>query len=174
MHAGAPPAYLEVMDSPIGPLALAASPEHLLRVDLRGNLWDLALEVGQSFAVVHAPNKLVERAKVQLEQYFAGERREFDLPLPPRSAGAGFTEIAQERLCEIPYGQVLTYGQYARHLGNPGAARAVGTACRKNPLPLVRPCHRVVAAGGIGGYGGGAGPGVAGKRWLLRLEGLDF
>lgn len=103
----------------------------------------------------------------QLDEYFAGRRREFDLPLDLR--GTEFHRAVWEVLRRIPFGEVRTYGEVAWIAGYPRAARAVGTACSRNPVMLIVPCHRVVAANGIlGGYWYGLDM----KRMLLRLEGV--
>ncbi len=105
-------------------------------------------------------------AAAQLEEYFSGTRTSFSLPLAPR--GTAFQLDVWKALADIPYGVTTTYGELARRVGRPGAARAVGQANGANPLPIVVPCHRVVAAdGGLGGYAGGADT----KRRLLALEG---
>jgi methylated-DNA-[protein]-cysteine S-methyltransferase len=110
---------------------------------------------------------VADHAATQLREYLDGDRREFDFPLDWSLAGDG-RRVVLETLCEIaPYGHVVTYGELARRSGCPGGARAVGQAIARNPLPLVVPCHRVVAAGGLGGYGGG----LPLKRRLLALEG---
>ena len=101
----------------------------------------------------------------QLDEYFAGCRRRFDVPLAP--AGTAFQRRVWRALMEIPFGHVITYGELARRVDRPGAARAVGRANGANPIAIIIPCHRVVAANGIGGYGGG----VDVKRRLLALEG---
>lgn len=111
------------------------------------------------------PSPLLEEATRQLDAYFAGRRRRFDLPLKP--AGSRFQRAVWDRMRAIPYGHVRTYGELAGTLGS--AARAVGGACGRNPIPILIPCHRVVGAGTLGGYSGGDG--VATKRALLRLEG---
>jgi methylated-DNA-[protein]-cysteine S-methyltransferase len=102
----------------------------------------------------------------QLRAYFAGELRSFELPLAPR--GTPFQQRVWTALADIPYGSTRTYGQLAQQLGQPLAARAVGLANARNPIPIVIPCHRLVGAdGALVGYGGG----LANKRWLLALEG---
>jgi methylated-DNA-[protein]-cysteine S-methyltransferase len=102
----------------------------------------------------------------QLEQYFAGERRQFELAIEPR--GTPFQRRVWQALSEIAWGEVCNYGDVARRIGQPGAARAVGQANGANPIPIVIPCHRVIASGGgIGGYSGGLGI----KERLLALEG---
>lgn len=102
----------------------------------------------------------------ELDQYFSGARRTFDLPLD-LSLSHGFRQLVQRHLPEIAYGRTLSYGEVARLVGNPKAVRAVGTACATNPLPVVVPCHRVLRADGtLGGYAGGA----AAKSVLLDLE----
>ena len=96
--------------------------------------------------------RIAERLKTQMDEYFAGMRREFDLPFVLH--GTDFQLAVWNAMRKIPYGEVRTYGEVAWMAGYPRAARAVGTACRKNPLLLIVPCHRVVASDGIGGYGG--------------------
>ena len=109
---------------------------------------------------------LLSEAAGQLEAYFAGRLTHFDLPLRP--AGSAFQRRVRQAMCEIPYGETVTYGDLARRTG--ASARAVGGACGANPIPVIVPCHRVLAAGGrLGGYSGGAG--VETKQALLRLEG---
>lgn len=101
----------------------------------------------------------------QLDAYFAGDRTDFDLPV--RAAGTRWQQLVWGCLCEIPYGQTMTYAEVAAAIGRPGAARAVGAANGRNPVSIVVPCHRVVAAGGsLGGYGGG----LERKLWLLEHE----
>ena len=112
-----------------------------------------------------AETELILRCKMQLEEYFRGERKTFDLPLAPK--GTVFQQKVWNALTEIPYGETRTYGEIAAAVGNPGAARAVGMANNKNPIGIIVPCHRVVGAGGkLVGYAGGMGK----KEWLLKLE----
>jgi methylated-DNA-[protein]-cysteine S-methyltransferase len=107
----------------------------------------------------------LDRAAVQLGEYFAGTRRVFDLDLDP--AGTDFQLRAWQALRGIPYGRTLSYGEQAAELGDPGAARAVGAANGRNPLSIVVPCHRVVAASGaLTGFAGG----IDTKKWLLDHE----
>jgi methylated-DNA-[protein]-cysteine S-methyltransferase len=113
-----------------------------------------------------APAGLLGEAERQLQAYFAGERRAFDLPVMMR--GTAFQRRVWEELTEIPYGETWSYGELARRVGAPDAARAVGQALHHNPVPIVVPCHRVVGARGeLTGFGGG----IDMKRRLLRLEG---
>lgn len=108
---------------------------------------------------------LLGRARRELGEYFAGRRRRFTLPLSP--AGTPFQRRVWQELLRIPYGATTTYGEIARALGAPGAVRAVGAACARNPLAIVIPCHRVVGAGGrLTGYAGG----LERKGTLLDLE----
>jgi methylated-DNA-[protein]-cysteine S-methyltransferase len=101
----------------------------------------------------------------ELEEYFEGQRQEFDLPLDPR--GTDFQRRVWQRLRSIAYGETTTYGALARELGDPGASRAVGLANGSNPLPIVIPCHRVIGAdGSLTGFGGG----LPVKQALLELE----
>lgn len=110
------------------------------------------------------------RLKRDFEDYFGGERVEFDYEVEPES-GTGFQRDVWRAMREIPYGETRTYGWIAQKIGKPGAARAVGNACGANPLPIIQPCHRVVASDGSpGGFSGG----IPLKLKLLRLEGIDY
>lgn len=109
---------------------------------------------------------LLMRAREQLHAYFDGECQSFDLPLAP--AGTAYRQRVWEALCRIPYGETRTYGEIAAVAG--GSPRSVGTANGSNPIPILIPCHRVLASNGLGGYSGGDG--VDTKRSLLRLEAL--
>jgi len=112
-----------------------------------------------------APNAITNAAATQLQEYFAGQRRMFDVPLNP--AGTPFQREVWHALEFIPYGQTRTYAQVAESIGRPTAARAVGSANNANPIPIIIPCHRVVpASGGMGGYAFGEKM----KRFLLALE----
>jgi methylated-DNA-[protein]-cysteine S-methyltransferase len=103
----------------------------------------------------------------QLDEYFSGKRREFDLPL--RLAGTEFQQRVWRELTEIRYGETWSYGMLAKRIGNPAASRAVGLANGRNPISILVPCHRVIGANGsLTGYGGG----LERKRWLLTHEGL--
>jgi methylated-DNA-[protein]-cysteine S-methyltransferase len=117
---------------------------------------------------VQAPSALLERARAQLDAYFDGELTAFDLPLAP--TGSAYQKSVWQALCAIPYGETRSYQQIAQAAG--GSARAVGQANGRNPIPLLIPCHRVVAGAHIGGYSGGEG--LATKRWLLALENPQF
>lgn len=123
----------------------------------------VAVEFGEGAGSRETP--LLAEARTQIGAYFDGRRTAFDLPLDP--AGTAFRRAVWQRMRRIPYGETATYGALAADLGS--SARAVGTACGRNPLPIVIPCHRVVGAAGPGGYSGGDG--VDTKLALLALEG---
>jgi methylated-DNA-[protein]-cysteine S-methyltransferase len=156
------------VDSPVGTLLLAATGAGLIRVayesqDHDGVLAALAARV--SPRILYAPARLDAAAR-EIDEYFAGTRREFDLPLD-LSLSAGFRLAVLRGLRSIGYGRTASYGTVATAAGSPRAVRAVGTACATNPLPVVVPCHRVVRAdGSLGGYLGGQ----QAKRFLLNLE----
>jgi methylated-DNA-[protein]-cysteine S-methyltransferase len=158
-----------ITDTPVGPLLLAATDLGLVRVAYASEDHDAVL---QSLAdrisprVLHAPGRL-DPAVAELDEYFAGRRRTFDLPLDWRLS-AGFRSTVLHHLAsDLGYGETASYGTVARLAGNPRAVRAVGTACATNPLPVVVPCHRVVRSdGSMGGYLGG----LDAKRTLLTLE----
>lgn len=157
------------VDSPIGPLLLAATPAGLVRVAFATEgheevLADLAARV--SPRILRAPARLEAPAR-QLDEYFRRRRRRFELPLDLQLA-RGFRRVVLGHLGEIGYGTTASYARLAAAAGSPRAVRAVGSACATNPLPLVVPCHRVVRSdGSLGNYGGG----VDTKRALLAMEG---
>lgn len=164
-----------VVGTDIGPLLLAATDDGLVNVvfhatdEVRDKALDqLAPRLGT--APVEAPGSpALAEAIRQVEAYFAGERRAFELPLD-WSLISGFNrQVLRELASGVPYGSVVGYGDLARRVGQPGAAQAVGIAMGSNPLPVVVPCHRVVESdGGIGGFSGG----LETKRKLLALEGV--
>ena len=150
-----------LIDSPLGPLRLQASPRGLSRVEIA------AASPPQEAAVsVDEGGDVLDATQAQLAEYFAGRRRAFELPLDLPETTA-FRAAVHALLAEIGYGETVTYRDVAKMLGRPGATRAVGSACGTNPLLIVRPCHRVLRSdGGLGGYAGG----LEAKRFLLTLE----
>jgi methylated-DNA-[protein]-cysteine S-methyltransferase len=156
------------IDTPVGTLLLAATEQGLLRVAYDREGHDAVLDAlagSVSPRILRAPTRLDLVAR-QLEEYFSGARRVFDVPLDLRLS-RGFRRAVLAHLPEIPYGRTESYTQVAVAAGSPNAVRAVGTACATNPLPVVVPCHRVVRAdGSFGGYVGGENA----KRTLLTLE----
>jgi methylated-DNA-[protein]-cysteine S-methyltransferase len=109
---------------------------------------------------------VLKEAATQLDEYFAGQRRTFDVVM--ELDGTEFQREVWSELTRIPYGKTISYGELARRVGRPSAPRAVGQANGRNPMPIIVPCHRVVASNGIGGYGGGLDV----KRALLAVEGV--
>jgi len=148
------------IESPVGPLLLAADDAGLRQIlFVKGRT---PARPDPSWRENCAPLKETIR---QLRSYFTGELEEFDLPLAPE--GMAFQLKVWQRLCEIPYGETISYGELARRLGNPNASRAVGLANGSNPIPIVIPCHRVIGSNGkLTGYGGG----LPIKEKLLALE----
>jgi methylated-DNA-[protein]-cysteine S-methyltransferase len=145
------------VDTPFGPLEITGDEEaiHAIRFPPLGR------------RKTESPNRLLREARRQLEAYIVGKRQRFELPLALE--GTEFQRAVWNAMARIPYGEVRSYGYIARELGKPGAVRAVGTALGKNPIPVVLPCHRVVASKGLGGFGGG----LAIKKFLLDLEGAQ-
>jgi len=110
---------------------------------------------------------MIEAAR-QIDGFLTGKRTTFDLPL--KVDGTDFQKSVWDELIRIPYGETASYGDIAERIGRPNAYRAVGGACNANPIPLIIPCHRVVASNGIGGFGGG----LALKKKLMDIEGIDY
>jgi methylated-DNA-[protein]-cysteine S-methyltransferase len=156
------------VDSPIGKLLLAATERGILRVAFEVENHDAVLQLlaeKLSPRILFAPDRLDPAAR-ELDEYFAGTRREFDLPVD-FSLSRGFRLSVLEHLPRITYGHTESYAQVALATGSPRAVRAVGTACATNPLPVILPCHRVVKSdGSFGSYLGG----TEAKRALLALE----
>lgn len=161
-------ATYRVVDSPVGPLLLAATDDGVVRVAYEVEDHDRVLEsLGRSVGsrILRGGDRLDPLAR-ELEEYFAGRRHGFDVPLDLRLA-RGFRLTVLRHLGQIPYGSTESYGQVALASGSPRAVRAVGSACATNPLPIVVPCHRVLRSdGSLGGYLGG----LPAKERLLALE----
>lgn len=165
----------DVAETPVGPLLLAVTERGLCRISFDPEQDRETEQLAQLFGVrvLKVPRE-VDRVRRELEEYFEGQRREFDLPLDLRGR-EGFSRAILDRLAQVPYGEVTTYKTLAVEAGNPRAARAVGTIMNRNPIPIVLPCHRVIgSSGSLVGYGGG----LDRKRLLLDLEagrpGLDI
>ena len=162
-----------VEDSPVGRLLLAATGEGLVCLhyvnrddDLEQSLEQLAARL--SPRVLRAPRRL-DVPRRELDEFFAGSRRDFDIPLDYSMVKPGFTRRVLEQTARIPFGETVSYKGIAGRAGNERAFRAAGTALGSNPLPIVVPCHRVLhAGGGLGGYTGG----LEIKRKLLAIEGV--
>lgn len=156
------PCYYTLLPSPVGPLVITSNgkaitglytPEHRRHAEAQQGI--------QETAPFH-------EAARQLAAYFAGERKNFDLPLQPE--GTPFQQRVWRLLQQIPHGQTRSYGQLAASMGAPSASRAVGMANGRNPISIIIPCHRVIGAGGkLTGYAGG----LATKQWLLKHEGTE-
>jgi methylated-DNA-[protein]-cysteine S-methyltransferase len=152
------------MESPIGELTILATDEAVVAIRFDGEPFEARL-AGDIVDVQHGEHPVLDEAVRQLDEYFAGERLEFDLPLEPN--GTPFQRQAWTALRGIPYGETISYGEQARRLGDRNKSRAVGAANGRNPIPIVVPCHRVIGANGhLTGFGGGLGV----KAWLLDHE----
>jgi methylated-DNA-[protein]-cysteine S-methyltransferase len=149
-----------VIDTPIGPLTLVATPQALREVRFpNGRL------VGPADGAAEPEHRVLVQAARELIEYFEGSRFGFDVALDP--LGSTFQLAAWRGLREIPYGETVSYGEQARRLGHPGKARAIGAANGSNPLPVIVPCHRVIGSdGSLTGFGGG----LETKAWLLHHE----
>tara|TARA_B100000131_G_scaffold78802_1_gene75535 strand:+ start:3711 stop:4169 length:459 start_codon:yes stop_codon:yes gene_type:complete len=148
--------YKAEFNSPIGSLGLLASKEKLLKISFKGikDIVEDAKEDQGRFVLIFK----------ELDEYFNGKRKKFTVDYLIESSP--FSTRVYKEMAMIPYGKTLSYGQLAQKCGRRLAYRAVGTACGKNPLPLIVPCHRVTASNGLGGFGGGLDT----KRFLLNLE----
>jgi methylated-DNA-[protein]-cysteine S-methyltransferase len=149
-------------ESPIGTLTVLATDRGVQQIDLGPAAFD-----------VDALEGCDDEVALELDEYFTGRRRRFTMPIDLSRIDAGFPRTVYETLrLEVGWGETVSYGELAEMAGRPRAARAVGNAMSRNPVPIVVPCHRVVAAGGrIGGYGPS---GVPTKRFLLALEGVEL
>lgn len=143
-----------ILPSPIGPILLCAEKDRLNRI---------RVGVGGPDDLDDSP--LLREAAAQLAAWFTGRLTQFDLPLAPPDSPCGAAH--REAIAAIPFGETASYGALARMIGS--SPRAIGQACRRNPFPILIPCHRVIAAGGAIGYYSG-GEGIATKRWLLEQE----
>jgi methylated-DNA-[protein]-cysteine S-methyltransferase len=162
-------AFAEV-GSPVGELLVAVTPRGLVRVAFASEGWDevLAELAARVSPRILASDRATDDVRRELDEYFDRRRDRFDLPLDRRLIH-GIARDVLSATARIPFGRTSTYGEIARRIGNPRAARAVGNALGSNPIPIVIPCHRVLRAGGaLGGYGGG----VERKEVLLDLEGV--
>lgn len=146
------------LESPVGPLDVTLSPDAVHRIDFRG--------VAPEGPTPRTVAPLFRQVQRELQEYFAGRRTVFDLPLSPDPPGTPFQENVWAAIGDIPYGEVIGYADVATWAGRPNAIRAAGSACGANRIPILIPCHRVVAKGGLGGYGGG----LKVKKALLKLE----
>ncbi len=161
--------YAEI-DSPLGDLLAVSTPEGLVHLGYPNRPVDSQLEAlaeRVSPRIVEAPADL-DAVRRELDEYFAGERRHFDVPIDWQLT-AGFVREVLKQTALIPFGETRTYAEMATSAGSPRAFRAAGSALGANPIPIVVPCHRVLrSGGGLGGYGGGLDV----KRELLTLEGV--
>ncbi len=149
-----------VVPSPVGTLRLGASGKGLLSIDVGKSTPSQPTTVKDASA-----QRVLAETRKQLSEYFAGKRTAFTIPLDLR--GTEFQVESWKALVRIPYGKTISYGQQAKNIGNPKACRAVGSANGKNPIPIIVPCHRVVASdGSLGGYS----LGLKMKKQLLDLE----
>ena len=147
--------YFWIYEYPVGPVGIAEDDGRIVGVFF-----------GHNKKIQERETPLIKKAAKQLTEYFAGRRTTFDLPLEFR--GTDFQKKVWEALMTIPYGETSTYGEIAKKIKNPNAARAVGMANNRNPIVIICPCHRVIGSdGSLTGYGGG----LPNKEYLLRLEG---
>ncbi|MEJ2633682.1 MAG: methylated-DNA--[protein]-cysteine S-methyltransferase [Calditrichia bacterium] len=163
--------YHSEIDSPLGRLSVFATEKGVVRLTWKEAAGDLLLENITKNSTLHwnSGNEPTRLACRQLELYFNGYLREFDVPLDLE--GTAFQLRVWEQLCRIPFGTAISYQQLAEAVDNPQAMRAVGNANGRNPVPILVPCHRVIQKdGSIGGYSGG----IHIKKWLLNHEGLQF
>jgi methylated-DNA-[protein]-cysteine S-methyltransferase len=147
------------IDSPVGPISVYAQNGEIIY-----------LRMTQPAQPNHGTSPVVSRALDQLAEYFAGERKHFDIPV--RAHGTQFQRAVWQQIAAVPFGQTISYADIARKIGKPLAARAVGGAVGANPHAIIVPCHRVLGASGrITGFSGGEG--IPTKRWLLNHESIE-
>ncbi len=149
--------YIDYLETPIGWLQLIANEHALLEINF----------IEKPDENNYSPNGITSLARKQLQEYFSYERRYFEVPLEPQ--GSAFQKQVWQALLKIPYGETVNYKQIAQGIKKPKAVRAVGSANGKNPIPIIIPCHRVIAADGqLGGYSAG----LWRKNWLLKHENM--
>jgi methylated-DNA-[protein]-cysteine S-methyltransferase len=180
-HLGPPAEVIPVhwgrLATALGPVYVAATPDGVVSIASSVGTNDrfvaeLDADLGPRAHLIAGSSPILDAAQAELAGYFAGETRTFAMPLDLRLVRGAFNLRVLAELRHVPWGHLVSYSELARRVGSPRAARAVGSACGHNPLPLVIPSHRVVHADGtIGGYGA---PGIAHKRALLAIEGVVF
>lgn len=154
------PLYHRDIPSPVGQLQLIASDTHLYAV-----LWQQEKPIYREWIKDHGSHQLLGKIELQLQEYFAGTRQQFDLPL--QFKGTVFQQQAWQALLMIPYGETWSYAELAQYMGHPTAVRAVGGALNRNPISIICPCHRVIGKNGkLTGFAGGLNI----KQYLLDLE----
>ena len=158
--------YYTSFNSPIGKIHLAATEKGLCEVGISEREKRFVKSLQKTYKIKPVKDDAAFKELVKLlKRYFNGERIKIDIPFDFQ--GTDFEKKVWKALLKIPYGKTKTYGEIAREIGLPNGARAVGNACGKNPIPIIIPCHRVVASnGGLGGYTGGIGI----KKKLLKIE----
>jgi methylated-DNA-[protein]-cysteine S-methyltransferase len=152
--------YTMPFESPVGRLVLESDGDVLI------GIWLPTQAAGKCRSKADDVPTVIKETATQLEEYFAGERTDFDVTM--ELDGTAFQRSVWRELTRIPYGTTISYKELARRVGRPNGPRAVGQANGRNPIPIIVPCHRVVASDGIGGYGGG----LPMKRALLAVEGV--
>ena len=163
-----------MVQTPIGGIGVAVEADEVRRVTFGASSADpgpsadpTSYDPASYDPASAGPSPVMTAARRQLREYFAGDRTDFDLPMVGGVDGTEFDRAVWHAIAEIPYGETRSYGAIARAVGDASAAQAVGTACNRNPLPIIVPCHRVIGADGkLVGFGGG----LKRKRWLLQLE----
>jgi methylated-DNA-[protein]-cysteine S-methyltransferase len=160
--------YLTMQNDIIGNIWIVGDDHYIIDISLTEQDW---LEFQQTHDVeLNEQNSILQEAKRQLEEYFSGKRKQFNLPFKIMN-GTPFQQKVWKQLLQIPYGKTITYGELAAAIQNPKAVRAVGQANRKNPLAIIIPCHRVIGKDGkLTGYSGNR---TDLKEKLLKLEGAD-
>lgn len=161
-------AAYDTIDSPFGPMLLATSREGLLAIRFHPDADEYAEQLSRiaGVRVLRAP-RAIDEARRELDEYFAGKRRAFDLSVDLRALTPFTVQVLRE-LAQVPFGRTATYRELAERVGKPNASRAVGTVMNRNRIPIVLPCHRVIgSSGNLVGYAGG----LEMKEKLLRLEG---
>lgn len=155
-----------ILDTPVGLVAIAASHKGIASIDFVSQKAKLS-----NFSNAKAAEQIVQRASKQLDEYFLGQRKEFDLPLD--LSGTKFQMSVWKQILKIGFGKTSTYGEIARSISNPRASRAVGGAVGANPIPIIIGCHRIMGSTGkLTGYSGGSG--IPTKKKLLALEGIEY
>ena len=164
-------AYCTTVKAGKGEMVLVATERALIRATSKREKEKACGELAGRFSIMEGSNRVLRQASKELKEYYSGRRKRFDVRLQ-FVTGTTFQRAVWKAMMRIPYGSTVSYGELAKKVGRPSASRAVGQACKANPIPIFNPCHRVIGSdGSLTGFGGPSASGIREKKRLLELEG---